>query len=84
MSTRVSQLPTAARPLSGYETVVMNQEGLTVTAVLSDIKLFTNDGLSSILLVSPLSVIPGEALTASVSGLKVLINGNWFTIPLLA
>jgi len=32
----------------------------------------------------PLSVIPGVTLSASVSGLKIMINGIYYTIPLLA
>jgi len=31
----------------------------------------------------PLSTIPGASLVSSVSGLKVRINGTFFTIPLL-
>jgi hypothetical protein len=37
MSVKISELATAAKPLSGRETVVMNQNGLTVTSPLSDI-----------------------------------------------
>jgi hypothetical protein len=32
----------------------------------------------------PLSVVPGGSLTSSLSGLKVMVNGRYFTIPLLA
>jgi len=33
---------------------------------------------------TPLSVVPGRAITASLSGLRVMINGTYYTIPLLA
>jgi hypothetical protein len=33
---------------------------------------------------TPLSVIPGQSLTNSLSGLKIMINGVYYTIPLLA
>jgi hypothetical protein len=45
MSKKISQLSTAAKPLSGQETVVMNQNGGTVTAILSDIKTYTNSDI---------------------------------------
>lgn len=32
----------------------------------------------------PLSVIPGQSLGTSLSGLKIMINGKYYTIPLLA
>lgn len=33
---------------------------------------------------TPLSVIPGKSFTNSLSGLKIMINGVYYTIPLLA
>ncbi len=33
---------------------------------------------------TPLSVVPGGSLSSSLSGLKIMINGRYFTIPLLA
>lgn len=33
---------------------------------------------------TPLSVVPGGSLTSSLSGLKIMINGTYYTIPLLA
>lgn len=33
---------------------------------------------------TPLSVIPGSTLSNSISGLKIMINGTYYTIPLLA
>jgi len=31
-----------------------------------------------------LSVVPGRTFTGSLSGLRVMINGTYYTIPLLA
>jgi len=42
---KISQLTTAAKPLSGQEIVVMNQNGTTVSSPLSTIKTYT-DGTS--------------------------------------
>ena len=33
---------------------------------------------------TPLSVVPGGSITNSLSGLKIMINGRYYTIPLLA
>jgi hypothetical protein len=33
---------------------------------------------------TPLSVVPGVSLTSSLSGLKIMVNGIYYTIPLLA
>jgi hypothetical protein len=33
---------------------------------------------------TPLSVVPGRTFTGSLSGLRVMINGTYYTIPLLA
>jgi len=33
---------------------------------------------------TPLSVVPGGSLTTSLSGLKIMINGRYYTIPLLS
>jgi hypothetical protein len=33
---------------------------------------------------TPLSVVPGQSITNSLSGLKIMINGTYYTIPLLA
>lgn len=33
---------------------------------------------------TPLSVVPGGSIATSLSGLKIMINGKYFTIPLLA
>jgi len=45
MSVKISQLPTASLPLIGNETFAGNQNGTTITSVLSDIKTFTNSGV---------------------------------------
>lgn len=33
---------------------------------------------------TPLSVVPGRSITNSLSGLRIMINGTYYTIPLLA
>lgn len=43
---KISELPASASPLSGSETVVMNQNGVTVTSILSSIKAYTNASIS--------------------------------------
>jgi hypothetical protein len=42
MSKKISELNTSAKPLSGSETVVMNQNGSTVTSSINDVKVFTD------------------------------------------
>jgi hypothetical protein len=37
---KISQLPNSTIPLSGHETVVMNQNGVTVTSFLSSVKSY--------------------------------------------
>jgi hypothetical protein len=46
MSIKISQLGYAALPLSGGESVVMNQNGVTVTSTLSSVKSYVLSGLS--------------------------------------
>lgn len=46
MSIKVSQLTLADTPLSGGESVLMNQNGLTVTSKLSEIKTYVNSNIS--------------------------------------
>ena len=48
MSIKISALGSATRPLSGGETVVMNQNGVTVTTPLSVIKTYTGSGGSDV------------------------------------
>jgi len=33
---------------------------------------------------TPLSVVPGQTFSGSLSGLRIMINGTYYTIPLLA
>jgi hypothetical protein len=47
MPIKISELNSAAQPLSGRETVVMNQNGQTVTAILSSIKTYVTAGITS-------------------------------------
>ena len=44
MSIKISELTSAAKPLSGVELVVMNQNGSTVTTLLSDVKEYVFGG----------------------------------------
>lgn len=48
MSKKISQLTSAAKPLSGQELVVMNQLGGTVTALLSDVKVYTSSNVAKL------------------------------------
>ena len=41
---KISELPSSATPLSGHETIIMNQNGITVTAILSSVKSYTGGG----------------------------------------
>jgi len=43
---KISQLTSAAQPLSGGESVLMNQNGVTVTSTLSSVKTYVLSGLS--------------------------------------
>lgn len=46
MSIKISQLGSAALPLSGGESVVMNQHGVTVTSTLNNVKTYVLSGVS--------------------------------------
>lgn len=48
MAKKISELSTAARPLSGREIVPMNQNGVTVTAALSDVRSYTLSGVPTL------------------------------------
>lgn len=77
--TKISQLNSSATPLSGRELIVMNQNGVTVTSSLSDIKVYTNTGISGgstnpALTATSLTLSGGAIFQKGTSGTSFSIN----------